>query len=193
MAGRSFAATLRRSARGSASTRGPPKAAPCVFSPSQRAALLMISSVSSIAFLRGRAPGEQPVTAEHDALHVRIGFGHRAELEPKVEARPLPGQKAKLAAIDLFRERFRVFARGDRNDRVRMNVIDMAVRNEAVQRCVDRGRARIEVEGAMVVERDHLILVLEAAIDRLEAEELVEIERRETVELHRTDVAAGAL
>ena len=126
-----------------------------------------------IAFLRGRSPGEQPVAAEHHALHVRIGFGHRAELEPKIKARPLPGQKAKLAAIDLFRQRFGVLARGDRNDRVRVNVIDMAMRNEAVQRRVDRGRARIEVERAMVVERDHLVLVLEAAIDRLEAEELV--------------------
>ena len=146
-----------------------------------------------IAFLRGRAPGEQPVAAEHHALHVRIGLGHRAELEPQIKARPLPGQKAKLAAIDLFRERFGVFARCDRNDRVRVNVIDMAVRNEAVQRCVDRGCARIEVEGAMIIERDHLVLVLEAAIDRFEAEELVEIERREAVELHRADVAAGTL
>jgi hypothetical protein len=133
------------------------------------------------------------VAAKDDALHVRIGFSHRAELEPKVEARPLPRQKAKLAAIDLFRERLRVFARCDRNDRVRVNVIDMAVRNEAVQCCVDRGCARIEIEGAMIIERDHLVLVLEAPIDRLEAEELVEIERREAVELHRADVAAGTL
>ena len=133
------------------------------------------------------------MAAEDDALHVRIGFSHRAEFEPEVEARPLPGQKAKLPAIDLFRESFGALARGDRNDRVRMNVVDMAVRNEAVQRGVDRGCARIEIERAMVVERNHLVLVLEAAIDRLEAEELVEIERRETVELHRTDVAAGAL
>ena len=147
----------------------------------------------SIAFLRRRRPGEQPVAAEHDALHVRIGLSHRAELEPKVEARPLPRQKAKLSAIDLFRERFCVFARGDRNDGVGVNVIDMAVRDEAVQRCVDRGCARIEVEGAMIVERDHLVLVLEAAIDRFEAQELVHIERREAVELHRADVAARAL
>ena len=88
-----------------------------------------------IAFLRGRAPGEQPVAAEHDALHVRIGFSHRAELESQVEARPLPWQKAKLAAIDLLRERFGVFARRDRNDRVRVNMIDMA--------CAERSRAAL--------------------------------------------------
>ena len=132
------------------------------------------------------------MAAEHHALHVRIGLGHRAELEPKIKAWPLPGQKAKLAAIDLFRQCFGVLARGDRNDRVRVNMIDMAVRDEAVQRRIDRSRARIEVERAMVVERDHLVLVLEAAIDRFEAVELVHSERREAVELHRADVAAGA-
>ena len=131
------------------------------------------------------------MAAEHHALHIRIGLGHGAELQAQIKAWPLPGQKAKLAAIDLFRQRFGVFARRDRNDRVRVNVIDMAVRDEAVQRCVDRGRARIEVEGAVVVERDHLVLVLEAAIDRFEAHELVHVERREAVKLHRADVAAG--
>ncbi len=193
MAGRSFAATLRRSALDSASTRDPPKAAPRAFCAEPSGGLVDHLQRDPIAFLRGRAPGEQPVAAEHYALQVRIGLGHRAELEPKVEARPLPRQKAELPAIDLFRQRFGVFARRDRNDGVRVNMVDMAMRNEAVQRRVDRGRARIEVEGAMIVERDHLVLVLEAAIDRFEAQELVHIERREAVELHRADVAARAL
>src|ERR1700733_10507185 len=105
------------------------------------------------------------MAAEHHALHVWIGLSHRAELEPKVEARPLPWQKAEFAAIDLFRQRFCIFTRRDRNDRVRVNMIDMAVRNETVQRCVDRGCARIEVEGAMIIERDHRVLMREATID----------------------------
>ncbi len=131
-----------------------------------------------------------PWPAEHDAFHVRIGLGHRAELESQVKARPLPRQKSELAAVDLLRQRFGVFACGNRNHRIRVNVIDMRVRNETVQRCVDRGCARIKVEGAMIIERDHLILVLEAAIDRLKSEQFVHVERRETVELHRADVAA---
>jgi hypothetical protein len=98
-------------------------------------------------------------------------------LEPKVEAGPLPSQKAEIAAIDVSRQRFGVLARRDRNDGVRVNMVDMDVRNETVQRCVDRGRARIEVEGAVIVERDHLVLVLEATIDRREAQELVHVER----------------
>ena len=59
-----------------------------------------------------------------------------------------------------------------------------------MQRGIDRGCARIEVESTVIVERDHLVLVLEAAIDRAEPERLVVMERRETVELHRADVAA---
>ncbi len=132
------------------------------------------------------------MAAEHDALHVRIGVGHRAEFQAQIKAWPLPGQKAKLSAIDLFRQSFGVLARCNRDDRVGMNMIDMAMRDEAVQGCIDRGRAWIEVEGAMVVERDHLVLMREAAIDRFEAQELVHIERREAVELHRADVAARA-
>ena len=127
---------------------------------------------------------------EHHAFQLRIAFGHRAELEPKIEARPLPRQKAEFAAIDLARQRFGVVARGDCDHRVGVNMVDMRVRHEPVQRRVDRGCARIEVEGAMIVEPHHLVLVFEAAIDRFEAKKLVEIEGREAVELHRADVAA---
>ena len=100
------------------------------------------------------------------------------------------GRKPSSPPINLAGQRLGVFARRDRDDCVGVNVIDMRVGNEAVQRRVDRGRARIEIERAMIVERDHLVLVREAAIDRSEAEELVEVERREAVELHRADIAA---
>ena len=69
----------------------------------------------------------------------------------------------------------------------------MLVRHEAVQRRVDRGRARIEIEGAVVEQRHHLVLMGEAAIERVSGRELVEIEGREAVALHRAEIAAGAL
>ena len=121
----SFAATLRRSARGSASTHGPPKAAPFAFAPSQSGGLVDHVERRLVALLRGRAPGEEAVAAEHHALHVRIVFGHRAELQPEIKARPLPRQKADLAAVDLFRQRFGVLARRDGNDRIGMHVVNM--------------------------------------------------------------------
>ena len=147
----------------------------------------------AVAILRGRPPGEQAVAAEHDASHVRIGFGHRAELQAEVETWPLPRQKTELPAINLARQRVGVLACGDRDNRVGVNVVDMRVGNEAVQGGVDRRRARIEVECAVIEQSDHLVLMHEATIDRTEAEKLVEVERRETIELHRADVAARAL
>ena len=143
--------------------------------------------------LRGRSPGEQAMAAEHDAFQLRIRLRHGAELEAEVEPGPLPGQEAEFAAERLLRQSLGVFAGGDRDDRVGVHMVDMGMRHEAVQGRVDRGRARIEIEGAMVEQRDHLVLVREAAIDRLQAEELVEIEGREAVELHRADVAARSL
>ena len=39
----------------------------------------------------------------------------------------------------------------------------------------------------------HLVFLIEAAIEAPQGFELVHIERGEAIELHRTDVAAGAL
>src|SRR5271165_556877 len=54
-----------------------------------------------VAILRGRAPGEEAVTAEHHALDVRIRLGHGAEFQAEVEPWPLPRQKAELATKNL--------------------------------------------------------------------------------------------
>ena len=95
-----------------------------------------------VTILRGRPPGEEAVAAEHDALVMGIRLGHCAKLQAKVEPRPLPRQKAELAAINLMRERFGVFARRDRDDRVGVNVIDMrdGERSHAAS-CRSRSRA----------------------------------------------------
>ena len=189
----SRAAISRRRSAGKACTASPPKAGAAHVGCEPGGGLVDHVDRRLVAGLRGRPPGEQAVAAEHDALQLRIGLRHRAELEAEVEARPLPGQEAEFAAEHLLRQRLGVFAGGDRDHRVGVHMVDMRMRHEAVQRRVDRGRARIEIEGAMVEQRDHLVLVREAAIDRLQAEKLVEIERREAVELHRADVAARSL
>ncbi len=132
------------------------------------------------------------MAAEHDALEIGIRLRHRPELEAEVEAGPLPGQEAKLAAEDFAGQRLGVLARGDRDHRVGVDVVDVGMGHETVQRRIDRACAWIEIEGAMVEERDHLVLVREAAVNRLQAQELVEIEGREAVELHRAEVAARA-
>ena len=164
-----------------------------MFSLSHRAGSVDHLQRGPVAILRGRPPGEQAVAAKHHPFDLRIGLGHRAELQTEIKPGTLPWKKTEFPTINLSRQRFGVLARRDCDDSVGVNVVDVGMRNEAMQRGIDRGCARIEVESAVIVERDHLVLVLEAAIDRAEPEQLVEIERRETVELHRADVAAGAL
>ena len=80
-----------------------------------------------------------------------------------------------------------------RDDRIGMHVIDVGPVDERVQRRVDARRARIQVERAVRIEADHLVLVLRSAIARRQRQQLVEIERREAIELHGADVPARAL
>src|SRR5579862_3473518 len=54
-----------------------------------------------IAGLRGIRPSEEPMAAKYDADIFRMARGHLAELEAKIKARPLPGQKTELAAENL--------------------------------------------------------------------------------------------
>ena len=92
---------------------------------SQRAARLIISSVVSVAILRGRPPGEQSVAAKHHPFDLRVGLGHRAELQTEVEPGALPRQKAEFPTEYLARQRFGVLARRDCDDRVGVNVVDV--------------------------------------------------------------------
>jgi hypothetical protein len=62
-----------------------------------------------------------------------------------------------------------------------------------MERGIDRGRARVEVEGRVRQVADHLVFVLDPAVELLEAAELVHVEGREAVELDRAHVAARAL
>ena len=146
-----------------------------------------------IAALRSRPPGEQAVSAEHHADIFGMIGRHLAELQAEIEAGTLPRQKADLVAVNLLRQLFGVGRGRDRDHRVGVDVIDVARGNKGVQRRIDRGRARIEIEGAMVEQRDHFVFMRDAAIQPLQRLELIEIEGGEAVALHRADVAARAL
>ena len=122
-----------------------------------------------VAALRSRPPGEQAVSAEHHADIFGMIGRHLAELQAEIEAGTLPRQKADLAAENLLRQLFGVGRGGDRDHRVGVDVIDVACGNKGVQRRIDRGRARIEIEGAMVEQRDHFVFMREAAIEPLQA------------------------
>ena len=53
----------------------------------------------------------------------------------------------------------------------------MFMRHKAMQRRINRGGARIEVEGAMVEQANHLILMRQTAVNALQTVVLVHIKR----------------
>ncbi|MNY03986.1 hypothetical protein D3C86_1366350 [compost metagenome] len=112
-------------------------------------------------------PGEQAVAFQHDALGLGIGFYESLQVEAELKARTAPGKPANVIAEDLLRQLFRVFGGGNRDDRIGMHVVDMIIRYETVQRRIDGGRARIEVEGAMRQEADHAVLILDTLVNAL--------------------------
>ncbi len=146
-----------------------------------------------VAGLAVLPPGEQPVAAEHAAHMMRVGARDRLQLQPQLVARALPGQPADLVAVDLAGQGLRAPRRRDRDHRVRVDMVDVAIGQVGVQRRVDAGGARVEVEGAVRQVAHHLVLVREAAIEALQLVELGHVERREAIALHRAEIATGAL
>lgn len=72
-------------------------------------------------------------------------------------------------------------------------MVHVGLGHEPVQASVDRRRARIEVEDAMVQRVHHGVFLGEALVEAFERLELAHVERGETIELHRAQVAARAL
>ena len=138
--------------------------------------------------------------AHHDGLHGGLLMGDILHGESELEARAHPLHVSHLAGEDLLREGFAVLGSGDRDDRVRVHVVDVLTRQEAVQRGVDRRSARIQVEGGVIVHADHVVfglglqsLVCAGGVGLLEADELVLIERGEVLTVAGAEVAARAL
>ena len=138
-------------------------------------------------------PGEQAVAFEDDALGVRILGGELGQVEPQLEARPAPGQPADLVAVDLARDRPAVLRRRDRDHCVGVHMVDVTIGKVGVESRVDRRRAWVEGEGAVRKVADHLIFMCRTPVEAAQPFQLVHVEGGEPVELHRADVAAGAL
>ena len=145
-------------------------------------------------------PGDEAVLAHHDGLHGWLLAGDVLHGEAELEAWAHPLHVGHLAGEDLLREGFAVLGSGDRDDRVRVHVVDVLARQEAVQRGVDRRSARIQVERRVIVHADHVVfglgleaLILAGRVGLLEADELVLIERGEVLTVAGAEVAARTL
>ena len=118
-----------------------------------------------VAAARRVAPRNEPVAAENEAVRA-LSIGRRpADRQAEIEPRALPGNPADGVAEDLRDELAAAPCSGERDDRVRVHVIDVPVWNERVQRRVDAGRARVQIERAMRKVRRHLVFVLAPAVD----------------------------
>src|SRR5690349_10012070 len=72
-------------------------------------------------------------------------------------------------------------------------MIDVREGKIPVQRSVDRRSTRIEIEGAVRQVAHHFIFVLDTAVELLEPQQRMQVQRGEAVELHRPDIPARSL
>ena len=138
--------------------------------------------------------------AHHDGLHGRVLLHDGLHREAEFETGAHPRHVGHLAAEDFLRELFAVLRRCDRDDRIGMHVVDELCRDEAVQRRVDRGSARVQVERRVGLHADHVVfggrlqaLVGARGVELLHIEQLLLVERGEVFARAGAQVAAGTL
>ena len=86
------------------------------------------------------APGEQPVAAQNDSVAVRLLFDGSLEHHSEFESGTLPGQPHQFViveSIELLHLFEPVGCGGKRDCAIRMQMIDVPERQEAVQRRID--------------------------------------------------------
>ena len=120
---------------------------PNVFSPLSCASMKAVGTLDDLerGFVAGLVvvvPRAHPVVTEQHARRLRAPGDQRLDQEPDVEARTLPRDVDHVVAVDLTAEALLVDGGGDRDHRVRVQMVDVPLRDEGVQRRVDRARAR---------------------------------------------------
>ena len=146
-----------------------------------------------VALLLGLPPGEQPVRLQHQAIRLGVPVDEPLQPDAELETGPAPRHPADAGAEDLPGQGLAIGRGRDGDDRIGMDMVDMRMPDQPVQRRVDAGRARVEVEGQMRIQRDHLVLMVGTAIERLGGQQLVHIQGREAVEPDAAEIAARAL
>ena len=152
-----------------------------------------------VALAAGFSPVDEAVLAHDEAFGLRMIFAGFLHGESEFEAWAHPRNVHDLVAVDFLRHLDALRAGGHGNGGVRVRVVHMGVRDEAVERRVDRGGAGIQVEGAMREHADHFVfggrlqaLLGAGCIHALEVEEFGLVEGGEIFFLRGPQVAAGA-
>ena len=153
-----------------------------------------------VARAAGFSPVDEAVLAHDEAFGLRMIFAGFLHGESEFEAGAHPRNMHDLVAVDFLRHLNALRAGSHGNGGVRVRVVHMGVRDEAVERRIDRGGARIQVEGAMREHADHFVfggrfqaLLGAGCIHALEIEEFGLVEGGEVFFLRGPQVAARAL
>ena len=145
-------------------------------------------------------PRNEAVLAHHDSFDVRLGAGNILHGEAELEARAHPLHVSHFTSKNLLGQRLAILGGSNRDNRIRVHVVDMLAWQETVQRGINRRSARVEIERGVVIHRHHVVLglglqalVSAVRIDRLQANELILIEGGEILPEARAQVAARTL
>ena len=153
-----------------------------------------------IALAAGFSPVDEAVLAHDEAFGLRVFFAGFLHGESEFEAGAHPRNVHDFIAVNFFRHLDALRAGGHGNGGVRVRVVHMGVRDEAVERRVDRGGAGIQVECAMREHADHFVfggrfqaLLGAGCIHALKVEEFGLVKGGEVFFLRCPQVAAGSL
>ena len=142
--------------------------------------------------LAGRAPRGQPVSAE-DGTDDPLAVGQLAHAPSELPAGPLPRHPRHRPAPDLVDQLLAVGGAGQGDDAVGVQMVDVRVVDQCVHGGVDRRRGTARPVAAVGEQADHLVLVLDAAVDLVQADQPVALEHGQAVGGEGSEVAAGAL
>ena len=145
-------------------------------------------------------PVDEAVLPHDEALGIRVLLLGLLHEQAELETGPHPRNPDDLVAVDLAGQLLGALRRGDADGGIRMRVIDMLERQEAVERRVDAAGARIQVERGVAEHADHRIferrlhsLGRAGGVDGLQTDQLLLIERREVLAEAGAEIAAGTL
>ena len=147
-----------------------------------------------IGFTAGWSPREQTMRAENHTITTGILCNGGLKPQSKLKARALPGQPDEVDALLIskpFQKGWSICGCGKRNRPVRVEVVDVALRDKCVERRINRWCRAVLSKCAEGVQRNHLIFKVQAAVTGLQGFQLVLVERRKAGALDGPKVAAG--
>ena len=132
-----------------------------------------------LGLLAGGAPGGGAVAAQDGADGLRVGVLDRGDVQAQLETGAPPRHPRHLVPEDPRGQRFAVGGRGDRDPRVRVEVVHVGGVHQPMHGGVDRGGGPALAEQAVVERGHHLVLAVDAGVDLLQGLQPVQAQDRE--------------